>query len=178
MTIKVTINDKQVKGLFKVLQDNAQSLRPALIRIGGMLEDASETAFDLQGPGWKKLKPSTLRKRKKQGKTGSILKVSGILKNSVSSQIKGTSVFIGAGGPAKKYARIQQEGGTINHPGGTKYAIIGKGKAVFLPNKATKFTGITKPHKIKIPARPYLIIGKKEIKKSILILKKHLLRGT
>ena len=139
--IKVTINDKQVKGLFNLLQKNSQSLRPALIQIGGMLEDTSEDAFESEGPRWKRLKKATLKARARKGKTGKILQVSGALATSVSSQIRGTSVFIGSN---KKYARVHQKGST----------------------------------KKNIPARPYLIIGKKEINKSILILKKHLLRGT
>lgn len=140
MTIKVTLNDKKVKGLFKALQDNSRDLRPALIRIGGMLEDASETAFELEGPGWKKLKPATLKARKRKGKTGKKLQVSGALASSVSSQIRGNSVFIGSN---LSYAPVHQNGST----------------------------------KKNIPKRTYLIIGKKQVAKSIVILEKHLLRG-
>jgi phage gpG-like protein len=54
------------------------------------------------------------------------------------------------------YARIHEFGGTINHPGGTKYYFGPDGDIRFLPNTARRFVGITKPHPIRMPARPYL----------------------
>lgn len=54
------------------------------------------------------------------------------------------------------YGPIHEYGGTINHPGGTPYRFI-FGRPVFL-RKATgagKNTSVTKPHVIRIPARPY-----------------------
>lgn len=54
------------------------------------------------------------------------------------------------------YARIHEYGGTINHPGGTKYYFGPDGDIRFLPNTARRFVGITKPHPIRMPARPYL----------------------
>lgn len=139
-SIKVRINDKQVKGLFNLLEKNAERLKPALIKIGAMLEDASEEAFDREGPGWKRLKPATKKARARKGKTGKILQVSGRLASSVSSQVRGNSVFIGSN---LKYASVHQEGSS----------------------------------KKNIPSRPYLVIGKPEIAKSIKILEKHLLKG-
>lgn len=55
------------------------------------------------------------------------------------------------------YARIHELGGTINHPGGTPYFINDEGKAVFV-SKANADPDLprTKPHPIKIPARPYI----------------------
>lgn len=68
----------------------------------------------------------------------------------------------------KEYAAIQEFGGTINHPGGTPYIIIG-GQAVFISNeKAAEREGKglyvkrTKPHTIHVPARPYLRPALKE----------------
>lgn len=55
------------------------------------------------------------------------------------------------------YARIQEFGGTIQHPGGTAYKVIGPGKAVFVSNaNATANMKRTKPHTIILPARPFL----------------------
>lgn len=55
---------------------------------------------------------------------------------------------------------IQHFGADINHPGGTRYVIGKDGKARFVSNKLTgPVMGVTKPHKIKIPARPWLDKG-------------------
>jgi hypothetical protein len=54
------------------------------------------------------------------------------------------------------YAYIHEYGGTIQHPGGTKYFFNKNDEIVFLPKTAKRFVGITKPHDIVIPARPYL----------------------
>lgn len=56
------------------------------------------------------------------------------------------------------YARIQEFGGTIQHPGGTPY-FMRDGKPVFVSNSgAGAFHGLpkTKPHEIVLPSRPYL----------------------
>jgi phage gpG-like protein len=57
------------------------------------------------------------------------------------------------------YANIHEYGGTIKHPGGTKYFFNEDDQIVFLPKTARRFRGITKPHDIRIPARPYLKPG-------------------
>lgn len=53
------------------------------------------------------------------------------------------------------YARIHEFGGTINHPGGTPYKIV-DGRAVFVSKAEGADLPKTKPHPIKIPARPYI----------------------
>lgn len=53
------------------------------------------------------------------------------------------------------YAMIQQEGGEINHPGSDKFQ-------VFTIGGQTVFTHGTKPHKINIPARPYVIFQEED----------------
>lgn len=48
-------------------------------------------------------------------------------------------------------------GAAIDHPGGTKYTIGPDGKARFVPNEfAGAVAGTTKPHRINIPARPFM----------------------
>ena len=173
MITKITIKSKKANDMLARLGGNISNLRPALVQIGGMLEGASDDAFRKQGPGWKPLKASTKRER---GSSGPILNRRGGrgLVGSVTSEVRGDTVYIGSNLP---YARIHQLGGTIKHPGGTKYLVIGGGLAVFLKNSATEFTGITKPHDITLPARPYLIIGLKQEKQAAKLLTKHLLRG-
>lgn len=57
------------------------------------------------------------------------------------------------------YAIIHELGGTIRHPGGTPYMIGRGGRAVFLRKGDPRAIGKTRPHPIKIPARPYLKPG-------------------
>lgn len=56
------------------------------------------------------------------------------------------------------YAAIHEFGGTIKHPGGTPYRMI---NGEFAPVRKSNGRGlpITKPHDIKIKARPYLKPG-------------------
>lgn len=65
----------------------------------------------------------------------------------------------------RAYARIHQEGGIINHPGGTHARRKKKdGRSVFASKnrdtgKANKVdVSFSKPYQIKIPPRPYLVI--------------------
>lgn len=54
---------------------------------------------------------------------------------------------------------VHQFGASIDHPGGTRYVSTG-GKAKFVSNSFTgPVTGVTKAHKITIPARPWLDVG-------------------
>lgn len=94
--IKVTIKSEEVKKLFEKFGFNAQNLRPALVKIGGVLERASSQAFERQGPGWKSLKPATKAQKQKLGFGNKILTRDGDLASSVSAQIEGTTVFIGS----------------------------------------------------------------------------------
>lgn len=64
-----------------------------------------------------------------------------------------------------RYGLVHENGGTIQHPGGTAYVII-KGKARFVTNaKAAQYAAKgrtvkrTKAHSIKIPKRPFLRPG-------------------
>lgn len=56
-----------------------------------------------------------------------------------------------------EYAAIHEFGGTINHPGGTPY-IVTKGGARWLRKDGNYPANVkfTQPHKITIPARPYM----------------------
>jgi len=82
------------------------------------------------------------------------------LKNSITTRVDNAGgrmrAMVGNFKRPLKYARIHEYGGTINHPGGTKYLVVGKGLAVFVKKSALRFTGITKPHQIRIPERSYL----------------------
>lgn len=75
------------------------------------------------------------------------------------------------------YAAIHHYGGTINHPGGTAYVIVGRrsakfsrGQAKFISNRRAselEAAGVevrrTRPHPITIPARPYVVIQDEDL---------------
>lgn len=64
-----------------------------------------------------------------------------------------------ASGGNVPYARIQEYGGTIHHPGGTAYFISALlGRAFFVSNASAIAASLprTKPHDIPIPERSYM----------------------
>jgi phage virion morphogenesis protein len=136
--IKVTTKSTEVHALFKQLGFNVFSIKPALVKIGGVLERASENAFNRHGPGWKPLKPATKKQRAKKGHTGGILQRTGALANSVSSQIRGNSVFVGSN---LEYARIHQMGSRKKKIPKREYLIISESeirKASFILDRHIK----------------------------------------
>lgn len=62
-------------------------------------------------------------------------------------------------------AVVNQFGADIDHPGGTPYMIGKDGKAVFVSKDSPGVEGlpVTKPHKIKVPARPFMDQGTEKI---------------
>jgi phage gpG-like protein len=137
MTIRATINDKQFKKLFRELNGAVTNLRPALIKIGGMLEDAAENAFERQGPGWKSLKPATKKRKIKEfGGAKKILEGEGALSGSVSSRVIG--VDTAAVGSASDYARPHNEGSPKQGIPKRKFLIVGPAeinKSLFILSK-------------------------------------------
>lgn len=102
------------------------------------------------------------RKRisKKQRGTN-ILVISGSLKNVVSKINSGdNSVSLITNPRARAYARIQQEGGTIDMPARNIRFRKSKGRIVFASHRHKNIHHETmgRAYQIKIPARPYLII--------------------
>ena len=85
------------------------------------------------------------------------------LKSSITSQKAGR--LRRAVGTNVSYARIQEFGGTINHPGGTAYVTSG-GSAEFvsLP-KSVEGVRRTGAHTITLPARPFMSPGYEAAKK-------------
>ena len=65
------------------------------------------------------------------------------------------------------YARIHEYGGTIRHPGGTPY-FIKNGELIFVRKRNPIAARLpkTKPHPIRIPARPYLTPALREFEQS------------
>lgn len=64
---------------------------------------------------------------------------------------------------------IQHFGADIDHPGGTRYVVGQDGKSRFVRNDFVgPVTGVTKSHKITIPARPWLDVGVKSATKELI----------
>lgn len=104
---------------------------------------------------------------KREVRRGSLMVRSGALAASVRPSFVSTDqVRISAGGDKVPYARIHNEGGTINHPGGTAWTMVPEAKGskvlkpVWVTNKKAQETGKkyprTPPHAITIPQRQFM----------------------
>jgi len=137
MTIRTTINDKEIKELFRVLDTNIRQMRPALRKIGGMLERASEVAFNRQGPGWKPLSAKyKAQKIKEFGAGKKILERDGTLAGSISSRIIGDDTV--AVGSNLIYARPHQLGSPKQGIPKREFLKVGPAetkKAIFIMSK-------------------------------------------
>jgi phage gpG-like protein len=126
------------------------------------------------GKAWEKRKASSQTKsdRRQKDKPRALLIKSGNLRRSVIVFSKGNEITILSDMP---YSEIQNQGGTINHPGGTPYTFGKDGKAKFIgrkkadeleakaerKSKNSQITNsrrfrVTKPHKIEIPMRQFI----------------------
>lgn len=103
---------------------------------------------------------------KRPVKRGTLMVRSSALINSIKPKtVTSEKVVISAGSDKVPYARIHNEGGVIDHPGGTPYFIDRKQKkAVFISKKkATQWAKehghdlpVTGPHKIPVPMRRFM----------------------
>ena len=119
-------------------------------------------------------KPSNKLKKHPGSKT---LIVTGNLSNVLATKNEAeSSVTITTNPLSRAYARIQQEGGTINMPARTmkfrtKRYKNGTSKTVFASSRHKKFTEkISKPYRINIQARPYMVIPPDEINRIIKLI--------
>lgn len=139
MSLIVKLDTKELNKLFGKLEFNTKDLRPALRKIGGVMERASEVAFDRQGPGWKRLKQKTKDAKQKAGLSPKILTGRGDLVAHNTTEITANSVFHGNN---LIYARPHNLGS---------------------PKQG-------------IPQREFLILDDAVIRKSQIIIRRHLLR--
>lgn len=169
---------KQLNAIVRDFSAKKKNIGPALDTARSMIEvflsknfsnygrwDGSGTnIFSGGSQRWKPLAKSTKAKYNSLGyELVATLNRNGALLNSIGTQVYGKSgIIITANSP---YAQIHQEGGTINHPGGTPYITVAEGLARFISKKKVKndkYKGqkvkYTKPHKITIPARPFITL--------------------
>lgn len=113
--------------------------------------------------------------KKQRGRN--LLVVSGNLSNVTADIDEANSRVVLKPNPlARAYARIHQEGGTINMPARElKYRKKRSGQSVIAGRKHKKITKIvqTKPYQITIPARPYLVIPPQDFER----IKRAIIRG-
>ena len=126
-SIEIRLDNKAVQDALLKVVAKAETLRPLMKNIAGIMADATEENFSQQGrpDKWQELAESTIEKRKTAGHwPGQILQVEGRLATSITTQYDNESAIIGSN---LNYAAIHQLGGQA-----------GKNKSV------------------SIPARPYL----------------------
>jgi phage gpG-like protein len=155
--------------LSKVIGE-AFSVQPIISTIGELLLTSVEENFlaggrygqggQFQGgpQKWVPLGASTIRARQAKGRGATpILQMSGRMAASFQWAANGNGVSITNNA---RYFAIHQFGGTIRHPGGTPYIILGTGLARFLKKDGQYPAGVrfTRPHAITIPARPMLVM--------------------
>lgn len=159
---EIKVKSAKIERELKRLEKKVLNRVPLMRSIANVMHASVIENFMQQGrpAKWQPLKKATIKARAKKGKAGKILQVSGRLIGSINMKYDNNSAVVGTN---IKYARIHQFGGTIDHPGGTKYKIVGPGRAVFVKNKNKRYTGITKPHPIPIPARPFLKLVPKDM---------------
>lgn len=117
--------------------------------------DAFDKNFANQSFFGRKWKPSKYTMDNK-GKSRHLLHKTGALRMSIKYTILNNVITFRSAVP---YANIHNEGGTINHPGGTAYIYDKKKKrSIWISNyKASgKNYPRTKPHKIAIPKRQFI----------------------
>lgn len=158
--IKVTVNDKQVLNLIGLMRRQGLNMKTPFRQSSYIMHSDVIKRFtdesDEKGQKWKPLSPLTIMMRKKRRKKATsvgILKDTGRLRQSIrpKSNEHGAEVSTNV-----EYAAIHNFGGTINHPGGTKFGFLKGGEFGWKKKDNSRFIGITKPHKINIPARPFM----------------------
>lgn len=176
--IEIQLDDHLLRQRLDQLMGTLADSRPLMAGIAATLAAQTGQAFQDEGPGWEKLKPATIRERKRLGKwPGPILvRSAGGLAASISTDSGPNFAVVGTN---KVYAAIHQFGGTIDRaPYGGKLRLRTdhqgnllrrgrNGKLVTFARERDSKRGKAhknyverryeaKAYQIKIPARPFL----------------------
>lgn len=158
------------------LRKNLFDLRPLLPRVGGLIKASIERNFEEGGRymivggeavgGTQKWKPSKKPKDQRTGESvgGKTLIGRGSLANTIHVLRGNNQLTLSS---AKAYAAIHHYGGTIQHPGGQPFIVLGSGRAQFLKKDGEYPPGVrfTEPHDIVMPARPYMVVQEEDYEK-------------
>lgn len=142
--------DMEINGTLPMV---ASDFSPVMEKIAERMARSVQLNFDLGGrPGWVPLK----------GVQETPLVLTGRLRRSIYKESDATTSEVGSRGVP--YAGIHQFGGTIKHPGSSK-------RQAFRVGEEWVVTNYTRPHDIRIPARPYLVFQDSDIEeyKSMLV---------
>ena len=185
----------QLNEVFKEIQAKYKDITPIITQIAGLINIKIAQNLDQKGrwdgigtdifsggnQHWRQLSSSyKTRLLNRSNKSGSYdteptLRRTGMMKSTIEVRPNGKSgIIVTANSP---YAAIHQFGGIINSPGRTPYITEGTGKAIFISNKKRielieKGHAVkeTKPHTIRIPARPYITLTPEDLEEIIFIL--------
>jgi phage gpG-like protein len=139
-----------------------QNIKEPLREIGKLL--SSEMQRNIEDGGRPEKWPPSIRVQKTGGQT---LRDTGALMNSIPAnmQVEGTTVSVGPGGTAARYAAIQARGGTI--------------EAKNKPYLRFRIPGVgwVSKKKVMIPARDYTYIPPEAQDEAAVIVRNHLLPG-
>ena len=155
--------------LFKISAILENSIKKNMV-VGGRWSGSGSGLFDGGSRKWDGLAKSTKRQYMLKGiePLSATLNRNRALMDSIEVNPRNGQIVFSANRP---YAAIHQFGGIISHPGGTPYIVLGEKGARFISKKkeaklrakkgfkegSIKYTG---PHKIKMPARPYMVLQK------------------
>jgi len=121
--IEIEVDNRAVLDALNRLLRETENLSPAMRQIGETLMLHTEEAFELEGPGWPELAPSTRKDRDKLGFTGKMLERTGALKRSIFTEYGRDFALIASSMPeGKGYAALHQFGGEA-----------GRGRSVMIP---------------------------------------------
>lgn len=162
--INIRVEDSQVQALLNRLSASVRNMSPALKEVGDALKTNIQLGFNAEkspyGDAWAKLKPATLKARRKKGAGAKILRDTGRLVNSITRSADANSVTVGTNVP---YAAIHQFGGTIDHAARSIRVRLRtvKGRTRFAKDshkRARIIWGEAKAWFVNIPARPFMPI--------------------
>ena len=144
---------------------------PAMKAIGRVLLTGVQLRFRTQkGPDGTPWKPS----KRAITEGGATLRDSGLMRDSFSFDATSNKVTVGTNSVK---AAIHQFGGSIKHPGGTRFILI-DGLARFVANSLVgPVSGVTKAHPIPMPARPMLGDSQADRKEILDVLERHYRKG-
>ncbi|HET7558881.1 MAG TPA: phage virion morphogenesis protein [Limnochordia bacterium] len=175
MRIDLTIDDKITPEL-QAKARRLQSFREPLVQAQALMLRSVDQNFRSDGrPKWPPLAPSTVAQRRKGSSRP--LQDTGRLRVSVTAQdgtgaVRTVNDSVAIIGTTVKYARLMQEGGTINVPALTPKRAkalrwIGGGGAVHFARR-------TKAHTVSIPARPFLLFQAEDERRIVTIFRRYI----
>ncbi|MEQ1966280.1 phage virion morphogenesis protein [Xenorhabdus nematophila] len=171
---QIEIDLKEFQQAMQQLTDGLGDRTPMMRQIAATMADAVEENFRQQGrPAWLGWSPAYAKKRA----GGKILQHTGRLASSIQQFSDNDEALVGTN---VIYARIHQEGGTINMPARSQQAHYRrkKGQSRFA-HKANHSQWSTLPaYKIQIPARPFLKLTDSDADQIQAILEHYLQRLT